>query len=314
MFAARPELALTPVRVLRDISMNLLVQSAENKEWVRIAEPRLLNALGLRSNHTRPMKQDTKTGRRGVLTLRPATFLWASFPLGLFRFLWSPSTPLAGAIILAVAATAPIFAAGHRLPPALALPVVFGIMALVAWAGSSLFGSGGQVRMTRLEAVRRFSSPVSSKSIYDPETGFCADWYFMLRVEEELARTKRSGQSLGLLLVEPRTELGATIRNHLLLSLEGTFRTADLIGRLADSRFAVLLPDSHDDGTRSARERLLQLVGSANIRIESIVCPHGGTDWRTFLADESADSRFPSSEPIWTRDQPSAFDQDSGCA
>lgn len=94
-------------------------------------------------------------------------------------------------------------------------------MAIVAWAGSSLFGSGGQERMTRLEAVRRFSSPVRSKSIYDPETGFCADWYVMLRVEEELARTKRSEQTFSLLLVEPRTELGATKRNLLLLSLEG---------------------------------------------------------------------------------------------
>ena len=232
------------------------------------------------------------------------------FLFDFFRCLWSPRPPLAGAIILALAATAPIFAAGHRLPPTLALPLVFGIMAIVAWAGSSLLGSGGQERMTRLEAVRRFSSSAGSKSIYDPETGFCADWYFMLRVEEELARTKRNEQTFGLLLVEPRTDLDAAKRNHLLLSLEGTFRTADLIGRLAHSRFAVLLPDSDDDGTRLAWERLLQLVGSANIRIGSIVCPHGDTDWRTFLADESADSGFPSSEPIWTPDQRSAFDRE----
>ena len=98
------------------------------------------------------------------------------------------------------------------------------------------------------------------------------------------------------------------MRNQLLLSLERVFRTADLVGRLDDSRFAVLLVDCSDDGTGEARRRLLQLVGQHTVRVESAVYPNHETEWRTFLAGEGSVAHFPKAEPIWDQDRSSRFD------
>ena len=223
-----------------------------------------------------------------------------------FFLLWTPK-PQVGAIILVLAGTLPIFATAHLAPVVLGLPLVLAISSLVVWASSSLFGYSALDRLTRLDAVRRFSNPPSSKSIYDLETGFCAEWYFLMRVEQEVYRTKRSGQTLGLLLVESQRKLSATLRNHLLLSLEQVFRTADLVGRLDDSRFAVLLVDCSDAGTSAARERLLQLVGQHTVRVESTVYPTGEIEWRTFLAGEESGVHFPKVESVSDQDRSSRF-------
>lgn len=222
-----------------------------------------------------------------------------------FFLLWTPR-PQVGAIILVLAGTLPIFATAYLAPAVLGLPLVLGISSLVVWASSSLF-SPALDGLSRLNAVRRFSNPASSKSIYDLETGFCAEWYFLLRVEQEVMRTKRNGQTLGLLVVESQRELSAPLRNHLLLSLEQVFRTADLVGRLDDSRFAVLLVDCSDAGTGAARERLLQLVGQHTVRVESTVYPTGEIEWRTFLAGEGSGVHFPGVEPVSDQDRTSRF-------
>ena len=211
--------------------------------------------------------------------------------------LWTPR-PQVGAIILALAGTLPIFAIAHLAPTILGLPLVLGISSLVALASSRLFGSPALAGLARLNAVRRFRNPTNSKSIYDLETSFCAEWYFLLRVEQEVSRTKRNGQTLGLLLLESQRTPSATLRNQLLLSLERVFRTADLVGRLDDSRFAVLLVDCSDDGTGEARRRLLQLVGQHTVRVESAVYPNHETEWRTFLAGEGSVAHFPKASAL----------------
>ena len=226
----------------------------------------------------------------------------------LFFLLWTPR-PQVGAIILALAGTLPIFATAHLAPAVLGLPLVLGISSLVVWSSSSLFVPPAPDGLSRLDAVRRYSNPTSS--IYDLETGFCAEWYFLLRVEQEVARTKRGGQTLGLLLIESQGKPSATLRNHLLLSLERMFRTGDLVGRLDDSRFAVLLVDCSDDGTGAARERLLQLVGQHTVRVESAVYPKGAIEWRTFLAGEGSEAHFPEAEPIWDQDRSSRWDRET---
>lgn len=129
----------------------------------------------------------------------------------------------------------------------------------------------------------------------------------MLRVDEEVARTKRTGRPFGLLLVEARRDLGENGRPHLLHSLERGFRTADLVSRLGGLRFVVLLIDSDKEGTSAARDRLEQLVGPRNIHVALTVHPDGDTDWLSFLTNV-ADAGFPQAEPIWTQGRSSRFD------
>jgi len=225
--------------------------------------------------------------------------------------LQAPIARQAGTAVLAVAGAAAIFAAAFLLPPVLALPLAFTVTAFVLWVGSSVLSSLGQGTPTRLEAVRRFSSTANTKSIYDLETGFCAEWYFFVRVDEEVTRTKRSGESFGLLLVEPRRKLGKRVKTRLLLGLERAFRTADLVGRLGDLSFGVLLIDSDEEGTNAARDRLVQLVGRSNIRVGLTVHPDGDTDWRTLVANMGQDSPYPQADPIWAQDGRSSFDREA---
>jgi GGDEF domain-containing protein len=213
------------------------------------------------------------------------------------------------ALTLSVSATAAL--AIQFLPSTLAVVLVSVAIAAGVWATSS--ATAHPRRMARLEAVSRFGSSAAAKSIYDVETGFCSEWYFLLRLEEEVARSKRTGHNFALLIVEPRRRLGHRVRNRLLRCLEGTFLSTDRVGRLGALRFAVLLVGCELEGARAVTRRITASVGRANIQVRAAAYPHDGQDWRSLLtaAGGTPSDLYPTGEPIWTPGGLSAFDHDT---
>ncbi|HET6369722.1 MAG TPA: sensor domain-containing diguanylate cyclase, partial [Nitrospiria bacterium] len=89
----------------------------------------------------------------------------------------------------------------------------------------------------------------------DPLTGLKNERYFHVRLTEELERAARYDRKLGLVIVEVDYEKEAQILNGDLLRevvrrvsfmINDTFRNVDVVARMGENRFAVILPDTGD--------------------------------------------------------------------
>ena len=121
--------------------------------------------------------------------------------------------------------------------------------------------------------------------IYDRETGFYADWYFRLRLQEELTRSRRFGQPCVLLLAEStRGRIGREREADLFKSIALSFRATDLVAHMGNLRFAVLLTHTTREGATIARERLTANVPEGMLQIRVACYPEDGEDWRALVA------------------------------
>ncbi len=109
----------------------------------------------------------------------------------------------------------------------------------------------------------------------DEVTGLRNRRYLDLRLPEEIRRAERYQRKVSLLMMEviDFSELSRAFtaqgRDELLRALAGmvreTFRNVDILARLEDSRFAVVMPDT-GDAMRDVLDRLLQAVETFRLR------------------------------------------------
>lgn len=128
---------------------------------------------------------------------------------------------------------------------------------------------------------------VQRLSIYNDETGLYNEWYFRLRFQEELERSRRHEQRCGLVLIESsalscdavRQEqegwFGETIRSHL--------RKTDVAALLQDGQVAVLLPNVGRRAAQNLSRRLLEHLGFAEHQIGQASFPDDGQDLTALL-------------------------------
>ena len=154
-----------------------------------------------------------------------------------------------------------------------------------------LHGTAAAVRQRRYEGLRRVRGFAERLVIYDRETGFYADWYFRLRLQEELVRSQRFGQACSLLLVEStKGRLTAESEKELFDTMATAFRETDLVAHLGSLRFVVLLPNTSAEGAELARNRLLELLPGDEVEAGKASYPDDGNDWRDLLAAAGASS------------------------
>jgi len=101
----------------------------------------------------------------------------------------------------------------------------------------------------------------------DRDTGMLAEWYFRLRVEEELARAQRYGQRFTLLRLSDGDHVHGL---KLAAILRTSLRSIDLAGSVGE-RTCVLLPNTDRAGAEPVAERIRALVPGAEI--EMTECP-----------------------------------------
>jgi GGDEF domain-containing protein len=98
---------------------------------------------------------------------------------------------------------------------------------------------------------------------FDRETGLHAEWYFRLRMEEEIARAKRYEQPFTVLTVAARSaSLLQTPRREVV----GWLREVDFAGDLGD-RLAICLPNTSRSGAWQVVERLTRLAPGLDIAL-----------------------------------------------
>ena len=114
-------------------------------------------------------------------------------------------------------------------------------------------------------APRQVASLVADrrKPVFDRDTGLCVNWYFRLRVEEEMARAARYGQPFTILRVTSPTTEGL---DGARLSLKRWLRTVDYAGDLGDE-LAVMLPATDRSGATIVAERLATTVPNVEFRL-----------------------------------------------
>ena len=88
----------------------------------------------------------------------------------------------------------------------------------------------------------------------DPDTGLRNERYLQIRFPEEIKRAKRYDRKISLLFFEVRPFTQDILKDIANL-VKDTFRYIDVIVRLKDAKFAILLPDT-GDGVKEALKRL----------------------------------------------------------
>lgn len=112
----------------------------------------------------------------------------------------------------------------------------------------------------------------------DPLTGVCTRRHFMELAESELARTRRYGGALSLLMLDlDRFKLindmhGHRVGDRVLQALGETcrkvFRNIDIVGRIGGEEFAVLLPATDTRKACEVAERLRRHIEGSTVPME----------------------------------------------
>ena len=206
-------------------------------------------------------------------------------PLGRFGVEFRLTLILAGTALGVMA-----FLAARRMSSGPGVVFFTAILGL-GWTILLLYGTAAALRQRRYEGLRRARGFAERLVIYDRETGFYADWYFRLRLQEELVRSQRFGQACSLLLVEStKGRLTAEGEKELFDTMAIAFRETDLVAHLGSLRFVVLLPNTSAEGAELARNRLLELLPGGEVEAGMASYPDHGNDWRDLLAAAGASS------------------------
>jgi diguanylate cyclase (GGDEF)-like protein len=137
-----------------------------------------------------------------------------------------------------------------------------------------LLGSGMAFLAAYLQAP---PESVMSVSILDVETGVYTRRYFMERLRQELARSKRNDYPLALALLnadhrDALAAVSADARREALrrvaLLLAPQLREEDLIAYFEDATFALLLPDTTAESAKPSIERLRALISGGSLTLE----------------------------------------------
>ena len=164
-------------------------------------------------------------------------------------------------------------------------------VAASAWVLRVMAGARRR-RDDRHDGLRRLREMGERLAIYDRETGLFAYWYFSLRLEEEVARCTRYGQTFSLLLLEAQTGRWAfDDESALFRHMSDSFRSCDLVAHLGNLRFIVLLANTDAQGAIVVREHLTagEKLGDINVGLASF--PGDGASCEALLtaAGASAD-------------------------
>ncbi len=211
------------------------------------------------------------------MDVKPTVLDRAAQHVGAFR---------AAVVLLAALAAPAAYVAGRQSSFSLVGAVLAGAGLASFWVIILIlidrFEFARQRRLKGMERIRDFAQRLA---IYDRETGLYADWYFRLRLQEELARSRRFGDPCALLLAEStRGRLGREGEQALFRAMSRTFRGTDLIAHMGSLRFAVLLTKTTREGAQVARDRLEASMVAGSLHIGFACYPEDGVDWRSLVA------------------------------
>jgi diguanylate cyclase (GGDEF)-like protein len=193
---------------------------------------------------------------------------------------------------------------------ALVVPVVeegVATGALVAYTGSTGSFESEHLRALRaladqaapgITSARRFAV-LGHRSLTDELTGIRNRSGYELELEREVARAHRTGRPLSLLVVKLRGTAGTALSDdgaddelqQFATLLRRTARTTDIPCRRRAQEFAVVLPETRDDGARHFWTRLQEETGTSFGKSGQRTFSAGLVEWRPNETSDALDAR-----------------------
>jgi GGDEF domain-containing protein len=99
------------------------------------------------------------------------------------------------------------------------------------------------------------------RTTFDRDTGLLMEWYFRLRVEEEISRAKRYNQPFSVLAITAQSK---QVLDAARIAMRQWLRDVDFAGDLGDV-LALCLPNTPKAGGEQAGQRLLGLVEGLSV-------------------------------------------------
>jgi len=144
---------------------------------------------------------------------------------------------------------------------------------------------GFAVNLAALAIENRFSHDELERRAYsDYLTGLANRRYFLEKAENELARARRYGEELSILMLDVDHfkqvndryghKVGDIVLQKLAEVCRSTLRDVDIIGRLGGEEFAVLLPKTGSVQAMEAAERLRTALAAAQVNQDNAISLH----------------------------------------
>jgi hypothetical protein len=152
---------------------------------------------------------------------------------------------------------------------------------LTAWRAAVAGEQAGEeaVKVEQAPAIVQRITGDRRRPTFDRDTGLLADWYFRLRVEEEVSRAQRYGQKFTMLRMS-QPDGAATREGN--MAARKCLRAIDLAGNIGELT-AIILPNTERAAATAVIDRLQELAPKATI--DASECPTDGTTLSALLGE-----------------------------
>jgi GGDEF domain-containing protein len=159
--------------------------------------------------------------------------------------------------------------------------LAIGSVAAMSWrVGAAALG--GLTRSHGLPDRLRLVTNDHRRATFDRETGLHVEWYFRLRVDEEIARSKRYGQPFSIIMVAAGQR---QVLDAVRITMKQWLREIDYAGDLGEV-LALCLPQTDRAGAEPVLQRLTSLVEGLHVSLAEY--PSDGTSLAALLGEEDA--------------------------
>ena len=183
---------------------------------------------------------------------------------------------------------------GRELPVFVALPAMGALSLLAtlvgAGAGFAVAAVAGRDQAESVLMLSKATSRAKGVSLYDPLTAMFQRWYLERRIEEELRRSRRYGESVSVIALRiETTEAEAGIMTEQSLNLQiarlaaHSLRAVDISASSSESEYAFCLPNTDLEGAMKTVSRLHAAVGPLPHAVGVANFPDGAADGRDLL-------------------------------
>src|SRR4051812_32783693 len=160
--------------------------------------------------------------------------------------------------------------------------LAIGAVADMSWRVGAAALAGTITRAHGLPDRLRMVTSDHRRTTFDGETGLHVEWYFRLRLDEEIARAKRYGDCFSLIVV---TSGSRHVLDAARITTRQWLRDVDYAGDLGNA-LALCLPRTDRTSAGSVLARLTDMVDGLNVSVAEY--PDDGLTLSALLGDEDA--------------------------
>lgn len=155
-----------------------------------------------------------------------------------------------------------------------------GSVAAMSWRVGAAALGGTITRAHRLPERLKMITNDHRRTTFNRETGLHEEWYFRLRVDEEIARSKRYGQPFSLIMVAAGQR---QILDAVRVTMKQWLREIDYAGDLGEA-LALCLPNTDKASAEPVLTRLTTLVEGIHVSLAEY--PTDGANLAALLGEE----------------------------